>query len=118
MILTFPMWFDGHKRLLGDILHGLPEDIEWRMKWFDGSVLTGREPPPINTPINLVLSSADLLALADSLTDLDEVVLDGCLGGVKFQIEGQDSTRWVVTCPSEIAATAESWFRAFSPVRF
>ena len=117
MTLTFPMWFDDHKRLLGDILHTLPGDIDWRMTWFDGSVLPGQELPPVDMPINLMLSTPDLLALARNLTDLNEVVLVGSVGGVDFQIEGQDSTRWVITCPSEIAVSAESWFQAFSPVR-
>ena len=117
MTLTFPMWRDGHKRLLGEVIAKVDVEVSWRMTWFDGSVLPGHPLPALDTHIDVPLTSTQLNQLADALTDLNEISLKGLFRGVEFSLVCQDSTRWMVSGSPECLDMMTTWFGGFDAVR-
>ncbi len=114
MTLQFPMWDGSHKRLLSDVLAGIPANTRWRLRWFDGVVAKAVEVvPPQDRDIDLAFSHAELLRLAANLEDLNEILLAGVAGLVHFQVECVDSSFWTISHDGDDGDTVRSWFSTF-----
>lgn len=113
-MFRFSMWVGLHKRLLSEVLIGVPTSTRWRLRWFDGILGQAVEDlPPQDCDIDLAFSHAALLQLAAGLVDLNEIMLVGEARQVQFRIECEDSTFWKISHDGEHGEIVEGWFRAF-----
>jgi hypothetical protein len=95
--VEFPMWKDGHKRLLDAVLARVPRGLSWRLRWFDG-VVDARygNAPPLDTHVDIVISETDLRRLAAALEDLNAISLSAQATDGLLDVECEDSDCWIV----------------------
>lgn len=103
--MEFPMWVGTHKRLLAEVVAGVPDSTTWRLRWFDGVGAAF----PLDEPMDVRLSQNDLKGL--ELVDLNEIVLLGKNGDIDFELSCEDSTRWVVSADPDDIEVVAGWFR-------
>ena len=111
MNFEFQMWKEGRKQLLDVVVARLPRGLQWRLCWFDGVVHPSYgDAPAINSPVEFLMSDADLLRLAAFIEDLDSIVLcaDGADGSLA--VECEDSSRWSIRGTGSWASLVEAAF--------
>ena len=114
MKLEFPVWHEGQKRLLGEVLVRVPTDTRWRVVWFDGVVPDRSWHPPFDRHIDLGITDTALREFARTLEDLNEIGLVGLHQGQRFSLDCHDSTFWRLECNGRLAGLVASWFAGFA----
>jgi hypothetical protein len=110
MSVEFPMWKEGHKRLLDSVLARVPRGLSWRLRWFDGVVDPAYETsPPLETHVNIVISESDLRRLAAALGDLNAIALSARATDGLLEVECEDSDRWIVRGSGSLAGVERSF---------
>jgi hypothetical protein len=105
MIVSFPMWIDGRKRLLEDVVRLYPEVLEyhWTVHDFDGSgfipgCLHYYEFEAIARRDGYPLEREELIRFIAGLTDVRDLLMTGLAAdGRSANIETSDDGDWVLS---------------------